>query len=157
MEIQNIHENGYCIFVSEIYEVLDVVKIYSAIADYYQNTSADLSLTDGVFSKTTGNVMPLNPSSSTRYFTTPMTFEFDVVNTDTLTIQMGESSNVFNRSLSTLGVSSGSHVKIVYDGTTITPFVDGVEQTSYKVSFTHTTQYYFNLFNSGSWKNFVIY
>lgn len=144
-------------FVSEIYDVLDVMKIYSTIADYYQSSSADLSLTDGVFSKTDGNVMPLNPSTSTRYFTTPMTFEFDVVNTDTLVLQVGESSNVFNQRLSTMGATNGSRIKIVYTGTEVIPYVDGVEQTNYKVSFTHTTQYYLNMYQSGSWKNFVMY
>ena len=142
--------------VSEI-EFLDVVKIYSVIVDYYQSSSADLSLTDGVFSKTTGNVMPLNPADSTRYFTTPMTFEFDVVNTDTLVAQIGESSNVFNQRLSSMEATNGSHIKIVYTGTEVIPYVDGVEKTSYEVSFTHTTNYYFNLYQSGSWTNFIIY
>jgi len=141
---------------SETYTIFDVLKEYTLTSDFYTISSGSISVSNGVFS-VTGSNMPLNPSTSTRYWTTARTFEFDVDTPSTLAVQVGESSNVFSQRLSTLGASAGSHVKIVYDGTTITPVVDGVEKTDYKVSFTHTTQYYFNLYNEGSFKNFVVY
>ena len=143
-------------FQSETYELMDCLKKYTATTDFYTSSSGTISVSDGVFS-VTGSNMPLNPSTSTRFWTTTKTSEFDVNTVNTLTIQIGESSNTFNRSLSTLGATDGSHIKIIYDGTTITPFVDGEEKTSYKTSFTYTTQYYFNLYSSGSFSNFIVY
>ena len=143
--------------LQETFVIYDVLKIYSAIADYYQSGTSDLSLSNDVFSKTTGNVMPLNPLTSTRYFTDPITIEFDLITTNTLTLQIGESTNAFNTRLNYMGAVDGSHIKIVYDGSKIIPYVDGVEKTSYIVEWSHTTRYYINFYNSGDWKNLIIY
>ncbi len=143
--------------LQETYEIYDVLKQYNAIADYYQSSTSDLALADGVFSKTTGNVIPLNPTTNTRFWTVPKTIEFDVVTVNNLILQVGESSNAFNTRLAYLGAVDGSHIRIVYDGTKITPYVDGVEKTSYIVEWSHTTGYYINFYNSGAWKNLIIY
>ena len=143
--------------LQETFVIYDVLKIYSAIADYYQSSTSDLSLSNEVFSKTTGNVMPLNPPTSTRYFTDPITIEFDLITTNTLTLQIGESTNAFNTRLNYMGAVDGSHIKIVYDNSKIIPYVDGVEKTSYIVEWSHTTRYYINFYNSGAWKNLIIY
>ena len=136
---------------------MDVLKIYSATSDYYESSTSDLTLSNDIFSKTTGNVMPLNPSTSTRYWTTPTTLEFDLVTANTLVMQIGESTNAFNKRLSTIGATDGSHIKIVYNGSKIIPYVDGVEKTDYIVEWSHTTNYYINFYQSGSWKNLIIY
>lgn len=144
-------------FLQETFVIYDVLKSYSAIADYYQTSTSDLSLSNEIFSKTTGNVMPLNPLTSTRYFTDPITIEFDLITTNTLTLQIGESTNAFNTRLNYMGAVDGSHIKIVYDDSKIIPYVDGVEKTSYIVEWSHTTRYYINFYNSGAWKNLIIY
>ena len=135
---------------------MDCLKKYTATSDFYVFSGSSLTLNDGIFS-TSGNVMILNPNTSTRYWTSPITVEFDVNTVNNLTTQIGETTNVFNRRLSTLGATNGSHIKIVYDGTTVTPYVNGVEKTSYKVDFSFTTQYYFNIYNSGAFSNFIVY
>ena len=99
----------------------------------------------------------LSASDKAKCFSAKVTVEFDVNTVNNLAIQIGETTNVFNQRLSSLGANDGSHIKIVYDGTTVTPFVDGVEKTSYKVDFIFTTQYYFNIYNSGAFSNFIVY
>ena len=56
-----------------------------------------------------------------------------------------------------MGGVDGSHVKIVYDGTYITPYIDGVEKTAYKSEITFDSNYMITIANQGVFRNVVFY
>ena len=101
----------------------------------------------------------LNPDNPVRMgWSGTKTIEFDVVTVSTLVLQFyKDATHRFNSRIVYMGGTDGCHVKIVYDGTTITPYVDGVEKTSYIVTTTLTDGYMIGFVNQGSFQNVIVY
>ena len=120
---------------------------------------------------TSSGEITLTPTDTfcTQYQTIPedgTVFEFDVCityseATNFISFRSG-STNKVAFTQGNLGLSTGvwSHVKLVIDGETVTPTVDGVEKTS-KTWDSTVTRFYFVLDNNKNtnlkYKNFVIY
>jgi len=146
-------------FVSETYSIFDVLLYADALTDY-EIQAGTLTLNDGIFDKSTdGSINILNPDNPVRRgWSGAKTIEFDVVSRNTLGIQFyQDNDHRFNQRISNFGGTDGCHVKIVYDGTTITPYVDGVEKTSYIVTITFEDGYLIGFQNQGSFQNVIIY
>ena len=134
--------------------------LYADALTDFEIQSGTLTLEDGVFTKSTdGNVNLLNPSNPVRMgWSGAKTIEFDVVNRSTLALKFyKDNDHRFGQRISNLGGTDGCHVKIVYDGTTITPYIDGVEKTSYILTTTLTDGYMISFANQGSFQNVIIY
>ncbi len=146
-------------FVSVIYPVWDVTLNADELTDF-EIQSGTLTLNDGVFTKSTdGNCNLLNPSNPIRMgWSGAKTIEFDVDTVSTLGVQFYlDASHRFNQRIAFIGGTNGSHVKIEYDGTYITPIIDGVEKTSYKTELTFSSNYMITITNQGVFRNVVVY
>lgn len=149
----------YCIFVSEIFSIFDVLLNADELTDF-EIQSGTLTLNDGVFTKSTdGNCNLLNPSNPIRMgWNGAKTIEFDVDTVSTLVVQFySDTDHRWGNRIAIMGGTNGSHVKIEYDGTYITPFIDGVEKTSYKTAMTFSSNYMITIANQGVFRNVVIY
>ena len=95
----------------------------------------------------------------------PFTVEFDVVGytgtASNIVFQLTQvsSSTTVNRNFNNLGITSNNHIKVVWDGSTVTWYVDGVQNGSSN-SFNRTNidvRFYINGATSFTFKNFIIY
>ena len=145
--------------VSGTLPIFDCVLVADALTDY-EIQSGTLTLNDGIFDKSSdGNVNILNPDNPVRMgWSGAKTIELDIVTRNTLAIQFYKDANHrFIQRISTLGGTNGSHVKITYDGTYITPYIDGVEKTPYIVETTFDNDYMIGFTNQGSFQNVIVY
>ena len=146
--------------VSTPYPVMDCIQNYDDVAKWYVSSTATFDETDGVCTKTgtSGFVLPINPSTSTRFWTTPITIEFEVVTLSSLSFSVSSgNTTIYQQRMSTIGATVGDKVKIIYDGSKVIPYVNGVEKTSYIATGTFTTNFSFTFTNDGAWKDCVIY
>lgn len=139
---------------------MDCIQNYDALSKWYVPSTATFDIVDGVCVKTgtSGYVLPKDPSTDTRYWTVPITIEFEVVTVSSLAFSVASgNTTIYQQRLSAIGATAGDKVKIVYDGEKVIPYVNGVEKTSYIATGTFTTNFTFTFTNDGSFKNAVIY
>lgn len=165
----------YGTVVSEPYTVGDYLFYDDGVTDpktatwsnYNNRATITIDETGTLISATgSGNIyyMAVKPNeTATNKWSSPFTIEFDVVSYNSLGHcifgfeDSAEHNYYFSRS--GWGITTGSHVKITYDGTTLTLQSDNNTPISETVSINDNMNIYFRVNNGGTlkYKNFKMY
>ena len=141
---------------SEIYEVFDVIQYVDKSSDWYTQSGTVTQNTNGEW-VIDGYHFIYNPSipNSQYGWSGNLTLEFEVVNNTSGAVQFYNTSANFTQRLTVFGATTGSKVKLVFDGSKVTPIVDGQTKTSY--DFNPTGLFRIGFINSFTLKNILIY
>ena len=171
--IQNIPLIVYCIFVSEIYEVLDCGFYEQGTTGTpntdWQNYNNRLTITpsnDGILLEAPSNTSGYyiankvgTSGSSDKDWDAPFGIEFTVVSISSEEVFVGfEDSAEYNIPLSTYNIQDGDNVKILYDGDTFSISVNGGTPATRSKTLTTSNIYLkINKDKSLKFKEFMIY
>ena len=142
--------------LTKIYEVFDVIQYVDKSSDWYTQSGTVTQNSDGDW-VIDGYHFIYNPSvpNSQYGWSGNLTVEFDIVSNTSGGVQFYNTSANFTQRLIVFGATTGSKVKLVFDGSKVTPIVDGQTKTSY--DFNPTGLFRIGFINSFTLKNILIY